>query len=448
MPRQEFGIACLLVVHSCLLCPFSNAQTEAESTREKTNSVWTWKDDSDRTRTREDLRAILAQHKLWLESRGKSGARATLQGADLTLGTLEHAIQLGPELRGADLRRADLSSINLSFADLSGADLDGANLAQAKLAAAQLVDADLSHADLTGSMLLLANLTAARMVGTELRDADFYGADLKLAVFEPKSLPNVRGIGAALNLDSTSYLFFPNALATLRKEFEDTGLREQERRITYALRRSETEHVLTRKWPLVFVVAGVPKKEGEKQIPRKENTLLLKRCLESPSDCAEYAFRRLLFDITCRYGMEPLRPLRLLFALWLLCSLAYSYFMESTGHLGLYKVKREHWGGRELAREIRIRPRPMPVSHGSKRMRLLFVRQWQVFRVAMLFSAMSAFNIGFRDFNFGRWVRALTHEEFDIRAKGWSRTLAGFQSLISTYLLALTVLTYFGRPFA
>jgi hypothetical protein len=70
-----------------------------------------------------------------------------------------------------------------------------------------------------------------------------------------------------------------------------------------------------------------------------------------------------------------------------------------------------------------------------------------VLRAAMFFSLMSAFNIGFRDINFGRWVRILTKCEYDLKAVGWARTVSGFQSLLSVYLIALWVLTYFGRPF-
>jgi hypothetical protein len=33
---------------------------------------------------------------------------------------------------------------------------------------------------------------------------------------------------------------------------------------------------------------------------------------------------------------------------------------------------------------------------------------------------MSAFNIGFRDINFGRWLRLLTRQEVDIKAVGWA----------------------------
>ena len=38
--------------------------------------------------------------------------------------------------------------------------------------------------------------------------------------------------------------------------------------------------------------------------------------------------------------------------------------------------------------------------------------------------------------------------EYTLRATGWVRTVSWLQSLMSVYLLALWVLTYFGRPFA
>jgi hypothetical protein len=43
--------------------------------------------------------------------------------------------------------------------------------------------------------------------------------------------------------------------------------------------------------------------------------------------------------------------------------------------------------------------------------------------------------------------RGVTGREYDLKAVGWARTVSGFQSLLSVYMLALWVLTYFGRPF-
>ena len=58
-----------------------------------------------------ELKEILANHKLWLATRGKEGLSADLSGADLS----------GADLSGANLSWADLSGANLSWADLSGA---------------------------------------------------------------------------------------------------------------------------------------------------------------------------------------------------------------------------------------------------------------------------------------------------------------------------------------
>jgi hypothetical protein len=74
-------------------------------------------------------------------------------------------------------------------------------------------------------------------------------------------------------------------------------------------------------------------------------------------------------------------------------------------------------------------------------------REWRLLRNALFFSLMSTVNIGFRDINFGRWLRMLTKREYDIKPVGWARTMSGIQSLLSVYLIALWVLTYFGHPF-
>ena len=96
---------------------------------------------------------------------------------------------------------------------------------------------------------------------------------------------------------------------------------------------------------------------------------------------------------------------------------------------------------------IQIRPRAIRATRWWKLPFLWLRREWRVLRAAMFFSLMSAFNIGFREINFGRWVRMLTKREYDLKARGWARTVSGLQSLLSVYLIALWVLTYFGRPF-
>ena len=70
-----------------------------------------------------ELKVILDQHKLWIESGRKKGNGANLWGADLEGADLE-----GANLRGAYLRGAYLAGANLEGANLWGAYLWGTNL--------------------------------------------------------------------------------------------------------------------------------------------------------------------------------------------------------------------------------------------------------------------------------------------------------------------------------
>jgi hypothetical protein len=80
------------------------------------------------TYTHEELQAILAKHKAWLNHE-EGGERANLSGANLS---------------GANLSCANLSCANLSGANLSCANLRCANLSDANLSGANLSDAYLS----------------------------------------------------------------------------------------------------------------------------------------------------------------------------------------------------------------------------------------------------------------------------------------------------------------
>ncbi len=109
-----------------------------------------------------DLKSILASHKLWIDSKYKEGKRANLRNADLE----------GADLKGANLVQANLSGANLYAANLEDANLyaatlEGANLAYANLSGASLVNADLEGADLVNANLEDANLEGAIVTGTE-----------------------------------------------------------------------------------------------------------------------------------------------------------------------------------------------------------------------------------------------------------------------------------------
>ena len=392
-----------------LVCLSAAVPTWAQQIQLKVESKWSWKDRDGKVRSPADLDEILQQHKRWLNSNEKSGPGADLWFADL---------------HGANLRGADLSNASLLGADLSGAHLDEANLSGADLRGVSLIEAS----------LIGANLRDADLNGTDLRGADLVGAQLYRAFFEPKSLPPIDSISLAQGMEQMTY-FIPGPLTQLRKQFQDTGYREQERAITCALNRrdaapSKLRASLEEKWKSV---RGRPFDEG-KVVPFKS--------------VVEGAFRWIAFDLTCEYGLSYGRPLRIVGVLWLLFSLIYAAFMQLPGTSGIYFIGTRVWRGRSNTQAIQIRPEPIPAASPLWKKPFLWLRsEWRVLRAAMFFSLMSAFNIGFRDINFGRWLRLLTKREYDLKAVGWARTVSGFQSLLSVYLIALWVLSYFGRPF-
>ena len=377
---------------------------------------WTWKGSEGQTHTRAELDEILRAHEEWIESSKKRGRPAMLFGADLS-----DAFLSGASLSGAYLIRASLSGANLLGANLSGADLKDGSL--------------------SGAVLANANLTGTNLNGTDLDSAQLWGANVHSAVYQAKSNPEIRSIAVARNLEFITYSTSPSALVRLRKEFLDAGYYEQEGKITYALKRREAELFWLGCWPW----AANQTRRGF-ELPAvllwsdgAYGTLL--------RNCVNYWFNRVFFDLTTQYGMTPGHALEIVGILWFALTLVYVLFIHRSGRSGLYVVKKRLWKGKDNTREIQIRPRLLPQTSLWKLPFYLLRREWRLFRAAMFFSLMSAFNIGFRDINFGRWLRLLTKREYDIKAVGWARTVAGFQSLFSVILIALFVLTFFGRPF-
>ena len=85
-----------------------------------------------------ELKAILEDHHLWVESDHKQGKRANLRGDYLPGANLGDANLWGANLWGVNLRGANLYGAYLKYVDLQGADLRGANLKYADLQGADL----------------------------------------------------------------------------------------------------------------------------------------------------------------------------------------------------------------------------------------------------------------------------------------------------------------------
>ena len=353
--------------------------------------------------------------------------------ADLTDASAPSADLSHSDLGAAELKGTDLGEANLSDASLRGAEMGCSARSCTGLYKANLTRTDLTNASLKGAALYATVLEGATLTSTDLTGAHFYFVDLGHAVFEPTSIPEVRGIAGAKNLETMTYVDHPDALVQLRKEFADGGFREQERKLTYALKRREAE-----------LLWDGCKSRGNGAATRA----ILWSSDGNLANCGSFLLNRVFFDWTCQYGMSPGRPLSIGVLLWLLCSMLYFICIHVPGRTGLYRVyvqdTQEDPSPNRRVEEIL--PTEMK-SRGLRRIVEFVRRESLILRTSMFFSLMSAFNIGFREIDFGRWLKLLTRQEFDIKAVGWARVIAGWQSLISVCLLALCVLTYFGRPF-
>lgn len=131
-----------------------------------------------------DVSAVVAEHGMWLQSKGAEGKRATFTGMDLAGADLSGAILANATFREVDLSDACLAEARLDgsdfrYATLSAANLGGANLGVAALRHAKLNLSNLEGAVLRGTDLSGASLGGARTSGADFKGANMMGADLR-----------------------------------------------------------------------------------------------------------------------------------------------------------------------------------------------------------------------------------------------------------------------------
>jgi uncharacterized protein YjbI with pentapeptide repeats len=294
-------------------------------------------------------------------------------------------------------------------------------------------DADFSEAKFPGmASFYRAEFTGeASFSGLDLSEADLSHANLSGVIFQPKKIPTIRNIAFAKNLSKMKYESSPQALTELREGFKNAGLRTQEREITYAIKYTQTtklwsdlEYSLDDLGGLDPTTASLYKKQDRKFVLKDR---IIWRKLES-------LFNLIFFELTCAYGMKPGRPLIILFfAIIPLFSIPYSFvLMRPPKRDGIWKA----WISDRVRKDL-----------GSEEPVRLNLGFFSALRYGFYFSLISAFSIGWRELNVGNWITRIQWREYTLRASGWVRMVSGFQSLVSVYLLAMWVLTYFGRPF-
>ncbi len=282
--------------------------------------------------------------------------------------------------------RRDLSGYQLPGVDLSGAVLPGVNLQRADLTGVRLADADLRAADLTAAGLRGADLRRADLTHADLTGADLRQADLLWSRLEGARLFNARG------------------LPELRDSFRRADARPQERRLTYALKHTEALQALSAGgWPALSA-----------------------------------ALRCLLFDLTCQYGMNPGRCLLILIG---------GVFVFAPFYLLALRSRRPDTGLWRLPLGPPLPAAGPPPPEKLTAASFTSCRPLRALGLALYFSLLSALRLGWREFTVGHWLTRLQQQPYTLRATGWVRTVSGFQSLLSLYLLALWALSAFGRPF-
>jgi hypothetical protein len=312
-------------------------------------------------------------------------------------------------------QRLDLTGADLSGANLSEDDLNGAILRRTKLIGVDLSRAFLYAADLTSADLRAANLTGADVAYARLNGCLLGGASLDGINYEPTENPTAVEIAHAEDLDKLRWGYSSDALMSLRKSLQDAGYTQQARLVNTSLHRSQ------------------------------QNWL-----------------EKLVFDDTCEWGANWLRPLQLMGILSLLCSFIYWIGLRfgTKGGLFLLASGERIETGHAASRTRRITAGPnrnqslLPFQSNQRslktlcRMLLSKLRaESKALNTAVMFSLMSTFNIGFQGLDFARAMRSLQTRDFDLKARGWLRTVSGLQSLLGVALVALSLLSYFGHAF-
>jgi hypothetical protein len=237
-----------------------------------------------------------------------------------------------------------------------------------------------------------------------------------------------------IDLDTLVFRTSPAGLFALREAFKKGGMRTQERQLTYAIERTKRLQAWDPSW-------RNPKAED----PRP--------WLEQLAGKSESLFSYVLFELPSGYGMVPSRALATLGLLILVFSLIYMVaLLKARGRAGIWvtwpadRVYQEE-GAKEATRITPTFFFPRLQARAAGRWWGMLLRGVSLPLIGLYFSLLSAFSLGWRELNVGTWIARVQSREYVLRATGWVRTVSGIQSLLSVYLLALWVLTYFGRPF-
>jgi hypothetical protein len=397
----------------------------------------TWTDARDESRSRYDLYSILDDHLRWMQTGGKLGKCADLNSVDVSDISLAYQI-----LSNANLNQftssGDLREANLSFANLSGASLFGANLR----------GVNLSYADLRGAALSFARLDGAYLQGTDFKVQQLRGASLTGVDYEPTAQPPLNEIASATGLDAMTYESNPAALTELHKQFHEQGFKAQQGMTAYAIESTKDDDLLqTSIEDRIRLRTTV----GFLRETKLRLRTIAEGCPKNLGNCISYLFRTISFNLTCRYGLSPWRPLMIVGGSWLVFSALYVFLLKSKGRRYIYLVVKRREGKGELRRpvmcEVRLDGRSgSRVTLIKKELMRALILVW----VSMLFSLINTLNIDVKlldKFNPWALIKRVLPREFDLQGKGLGKILGGLQTVISLFLIGLWAILMTHNPF-
>lgn len=307
------------------------------------------------------------------------------------------------DLRGACFRKSDVRGVNLNNSNLRGANLYKADLSRAYLVGADLTGAILDCANLRGTDLTGATLTRTNFHRALFGGAFLNHAQLGSARFEPVELPPVRNLWEAQGLDQLRWAQNPSGLFALREELRRSGQDQQATRLTFAIEHQSTEQRLGN-WS------------------------------EHPLAALIGVLRLVLIEWTTGYGLYPFQAMGILISMIALFAIAYAIPLSSWSGGAIYRIfpeKSVQDAGLLDTRDVqRLHPDGLALVG-----------------YALWFSLLTAFHFGWRELNVGTWLSRLQTRDYILQPTGWVRFIAGVQSILSIYLVAIWALTYFGRPF-
>jgi uncharacterized protein YjbI with pentapeptide repeats len=279
-----------------------------------------------------------------------------------------------------------------------------------------------------GADFFQATLLNVNIKDVDLSGSDFEEANLRGVRFEPSKIPEASKIAYCSNLQTLYFQENPTALTMLRDSFKTSGFREQERGITYALKRSENKIRLEH--ARVDSFFNFRDFNWDKFGPKIERISFAEKAI----NYFWYAFNLALFDWTVQYGMNYTRPIVLTIIIIIFSAFLYLILICLNIPGNIEVINNSNSENYAPLKEYIIKDN-------------IILKILIIFRYCLVFSMMNATNISFREFNFSRWLYLLFTEDVNIRPTGWIRPISAFQSIISLFLLILFLLSYFGRPF-